>query len=325
MITINNKTWATSTPGYFPSYKVETNWWHRNGHPDRYYDLHEYAFIKYDYYYNSLGFRDDEFDMSKDEPISICLGDSYVEGKGSPRECTWPSIVQKLLGHRTLNLGVPCVPNSMLFELIKHFIENYNVQNCFVQFASPLSIENDIVLNGRLITAGKLNSQGEGMSTASIAQEFNTQLNQCINLTKQHNINFKYTLHHNENWHLKSLSKVDFAKMHDIDLSVSYTYGKQIEQREIVDWEYDHIAKHNPELNWVNFSDFTAMLKSNQLHLLGDKQLSALKNENYLVDNNLMLDVINSYARDGLHFGRKTNIEIAEKFTGKPYIIQMAA
>ncbi|MFQ5445595.1 MAG: SGNH/GDSL hydrolase family protein [Saprospiraceae bacterium] len=72
------------------------------------------------YYVNSAGFRDDE--ASLHAPEVICLGDSYTMGWGVEQQEDFPSLLEKNLGRRVLNLGVASygtARESLAFERLR--------------------------------------------------------------------------------------------------------------------------------------------------------------------------------------------------------------
>ena len=73
---------------------------------------------KISYKYNSKGFRDNEWpdDLSN---VIWCVGDSFTVGIGQPFEESWPSLLQKKLGRRCLNLGEDGCANDTMALRIK--------------------------------------------------------------------------------------------------------------------------------------------------------------------------------------------------------------
>ena len=73
---------------------------------------------KISYKYNSKGFRDDEWPEDLSDVI-WCVGDSFTVGIGQPFEETWPSLLQKKLGKRCLNIGQDGCSNDTMALRIK--------------------------------------------------------------------------------------------------------------------------------------------------------------------------------------------------------------
>jgi hypothetical protein len=71
---------------------------------------------KVEYCYNSRGFRDAEWpeDLAN---VIWCVGDSFTVGLGSPREHTWPYILQQRLGRRTINLSLDGASNNWIARI----------------------------------------------------------------------------------------------------------------------------------------------------------------------------------------------------------------
>jgi hypothetical protein len=68
---------------------------------------------KVEYKYNSRGFRDAEWPDNFDNVI-WCIGDSFTVGIGSPREHTWPYLLQQASGQRTINISIDGVSNNWI-------------------------------------------------------------------------------------------------------------------------------------------------------------------------------------------------------------------
>ena len=68
------------------------------------------------YQYNSRGFRDSEWPSAIDDlQNSIwCIGDSFTVGLGSPIEHTWPYLLQKNTGKRTINISMDGASNDWI-------------------------------------------------------------------------------------------------------------------------------------------------------------------------------------------------------------------
>jgi hypothetical protein len=68
------------------------------------------------YQYNSRGFRDDEWpDTAEQLKKSIwCVGDSFTVGIGGPKDHTWPTVLQKVTGIRTINISLDGASNNWI-------------------------------------------------------------------------------------------------------------------------------------------------------------------------------------------------------------------
>jgi hypothetical protein len=65
------------------------------------------------YQFNSRGFRDDEW--PKDLKSAVwCIGDSFTAGLGSPREHTWPYVLQQQSGRRCINISLDGASNNWI-------------------------------------------------------------------------------------------------------------------------------------------------------------------------------------------------------------------
>ena len=73
------------------------------------------------YQYNSRGFRDQEWPESSEELKTAiwCVGDSFTLGLGSPVEHTWPGLLQKQTGQRTINVSMDGASNNWIARQVK--------------------------------------------------------------------------------------------------------------------------------------------------------------------------------------------------------------
>lgn len=82
-------------------------------------EQHDWIDREIEYNYNSLGFRDQEFD---DRPCGIALGCSLTEGTGLPADKTWPFILGEKIGIKIWNLGVAGASMDTCFRMLDYFI-----------------------------------------------------------------------------------------------------------------------------------------------------------------------------------------------------------
>lgn len=69
---------------------------------------------------NKAGFRDD--DASLEQPSIVCLGDSYALGWGVEGEETYPDLLEKKLGRKTLNLGMASYGTAREYVAFKKYV-----------------------------------------------------------------------------------------------------------------------------------------------------------------------------------------------------------
>jgi hypothetical protein len=71
-----------------------------------------------DYQYNSRGYRDQEWpdDLTN---VVWCIGDSFTVGLGSPRERTWPYLLENKLNQRTINVSMDGASNNWIARKTK--------------------------------------------------------------------------------------------------------------------------------------------------------------------------------------------------------------
>jgi len=89
-----------------------------------------------DYYYNSRGFRDNEWPYKEDLVDCIwCFGDSYTVGFGSPLEHTWVNILQQKTNRRCINISMDGASNEWIVEKVKLVAKEINPKNIIVQWS----------------------------------------------------------------------------------------------------------------------------------------------------------------------------------------------
>jgi hypothetical protein len=86
--------------------------------PEQCFDKKHYAAYPWDvsYNYNSRGFRDLEWPESYYDMTNAvwCVGDSFTVGIGSAYEHTWPCVLQKVTGQRTINISMTGASNNWI-------------------------------------------------------------------------------------------------------------------------------------------------------------------------------------------------------------------
>jgi hypothetical protein len=86
------------------------------------------------YVYNSRGYRDAEWPDSLEELERAvwCVGDSFTVGVGQPLKHTWPQVLAKKLGRRTINVSMDGASNDWIARKIKRIVESINPKNIVV-------------------------------------------------------------------------------------------------------------------------------------------------------------------------------------------------
>lgn len=92
----------------------------------KYFDQYPYAIT---YCYNSRGFRDQEWPQDLSQAV-WCFGDSFTVGIGSPREHTWPWLLQQSLDQRTVNVSLHGASNNWMTRRALQIIQTVNPQRC---------------------------------------------------------------------------------------------------------------------------------------------------------------------------------------------------
>lgn len=84
------------------------------------------------YKHNSHGFRDVEFDQ---QPAGMALGCSHTFGVGVRHEQAWPTQLQRMLGQKIWNLGIPGAALDTCYRMLEYWIQHLNIK--FVVCAVP--------------------------------------------------------------------------------------------------------------------------------------------------------------------------------------------
>ena len=89
------------------------------------------------YQYNSRGFRDQEWPNSMEELKNAiwCMGDSFTVGLGSPLEHTWPGLLQKQIGQRTINVSMDGASNNWIARKTVDILQKINPTHLVIQWS----------------------------------------------------------------------------------------------------------------------------------------------------------------------------------------------
>lgn len=81
-----------------------------------------------EYKYNTRGFRDAEWpDTPEELQKSIwCIGDSFTVGLGQPYEHTWPQVLEKQAGVRTINISMDGASNNWIARRTEQILNKIN-------------------------------------------------------------------------------------------------------------------------------------------------------------------------------------------------------
>jgi len=93
-----------------------------------------------EYKFNSMGFRDDEFD-SKPNEIDVYLGDSHTSGLGLHRYQIWPTIVASKLNFPNINAGVAGAPFSLQYRILNYLVKRFKIRN-LLHYTPHLNLSN---------------------------------------------------------------------------------------------------------------------------------------------------------------------------------------
>ena len=98
-------------------------------------EWHNYPTKDYAYSFNSWAFRGNDYSQFKNQPVNICLGDSFVLNLGAPIEHSWPSQLTNHLDIPTLNLGVDGAGNDTIRMVYDYAVNYFDVKNTFVMYS----------------------------------------------------------------------------------------------------------------------------------------------------------------------------------------------
>lgn len=96
---------------------------------------HSYPIQDYSYKFNSWAFRGQDYEQYKNQPVNICLGDSFTLNIGGPEEHSWPAQLADHFKIPTLNFGVDGSGNDTIRIIYEYLIKQFDVQNTFVMYS----------------------------------------------------------------------------------------------------------------------------------------------------------------------------------------------
>jgi hypothetical protein len=98
------------------------------------------------YEYNSRGYRDQEWPNSIEQlKNSIwCMGDSFTVGIGSPREHTWPWILQQATQQRTINVSMDGASNNWIARKALEVLDQIQPKHMVLHWSYISRRENDM-------------------------------------------------------------------------------------------------------------------------------------------------------------------------------------
>lgn len=98
--------------------------------------LHFEAMPDIEYKFNSRGFRDSEWPNDEELVNAIwCVGDSFTLGLGSRVEDTWPSVLAKETGRRTINISMDGASNDWIARQVKNIATEINPNDIVIQWS----------------------------------------------------------------------------------------------------------------------------------------------------------------------------------------------
>jgi len=99
-----------------------------------------------EYAYNSRGFRDQEWPTTLTDLRSAvwCIGDSFTVGVGSPIEHTWPWLLQKATGLRTVNISMDGASNNWIAKKTVDVLQKIKPQRIVIHWSYVTRRELDL-------------------------------------------------------------------------------------------------------------------------------------------------------------------------------------
>jgi hypothetical protein len=87
-----------------------------------------------EYQHNSRGFRDDEWPEDLFSAV-WCVGDSFTVGIGSPRQHTWPWVLQQVTQTRTVNVSMDGASNNWIARQAWHILKSIQPQALIIHWS----------------------------------------------------------------------------------------------------------------------------------------------------------------------------------------------
>lgn len=94
-----------------------------------------YTIKNYNYVFNNWAFRGGDYTQYKDQPVNICLGDSFTLNVGGPIDHSWPAQLSKYFEIPTLNFGIDGAGNDTIQMVYDYLCAQFDVQNTFVMYS----------------------------------------------------------------------------------------------------------------------------------------------------------------------------------------------
>lgn len=91
--------------------------------------------FKFTYKYNSRGFRDYDWPTESLEDVIWCIGDSFTQGLGCPLEHTWPKLLEKETGKKTITVAMDGASNQWIHRRSLQIIQEIQPKNMVVMWS----------------------------------------------------------------------------------------------------------------------------------------------------------------------------------------------
>lgn len=130
------------------------------------------------YEFNSRGFRDSEWPESLDDLKNCiwCIGDSFTVGVGVPYQHTWPQLLSKATGCRTINVSMDGASNNWIARRAQQILNIVDPKHMVIHwsFLHRREINNPALLD----------EQRRLYNVKSSAQQDIDNLADCINVLR---------------------------------------------------------------------------------------------------------------------------------------------
>lgn len=239
------------------------------------------------YQYNSRGFRDTEWPTSVTElKESIwCIGDSFTVGIGNSFDHTWPQLLQKDTGCRTINIGMDGASNDYIanrtIEIANEICPKIIVlQWSFLHRRESSQVDGDYEFKRILCTR---------------EDTFETDYNNFVeNLNKVNTV-------------VSGKCRVIHSIIPDGFVPPAYRHGRIIDSQERSKWSF-HVIGPNGFIGWFNWGEMSQQTYDDHNHIY-------YRYKKLINEYNIIALSTHDRARDGYHYGIKTAQMFVDQIT----------
>jgi hypothetical protein len=269
-------------------------WWYSYPH-----------FNDIEYSYNSLGFRDAEFDQT--QKVLLCLGDSFTVNIGGVNVHSWSRQLEKKSNKKCVNLGIDGAGNDLIALIAQRSFNFFDVEKTCVVFS---------FLHRHYIEKGnEKHRMHHCLDDYKNFKRFEKNFEDILHLDK----NFKFTFlpdccyTETELSFLKNYKKLsNNITYKQFDYHPKYKNFKDLvdsDRKKYTNKKIYNIYRSN---NWPTFSQW---IKGADPH----PDMFTEQFETFLNPLTIQQNLLATFNRDGFHFAPTINSEIANKMLDKFY------